>query len=187
MIELLKNTDTRLFLFLNGKHNDFFDVLMWWASYKFTWVPLYGFFLFFIWKKYGKKSFLLLISILIMVLISDQISVQVFKNVFMRYRPCYNENIKQLVHLVDGYCGGQYGFISSHAANTFALAVFLSFVFQKKYFSVLVIFWAILNSYSRVYLGVHYPSDVVFGALLGCIVGYIVFRLFIIAEQKLQF
>lgn len=131
------------------------------------------------------KTFLVLISVVILILLSDQVSVHLFKNYFERYRPCHNENIKHLVHLVNNYCGGQFGFISSHAANTFALATFLSLIFRKKNFTFLILIWAALGSYSRIYLGVHYPSDIIVGVALGCAIGVIVYRLFKFAEKKL--
>lgn len=177
MIETLRNTDTALFLFLNGKHNAFFDMLMWWVSYKYTWIPLYALLLVLVWKKVKIKTPLVLLSIALLILISDQISVHFFKNFFERYRPCHNLLIKDKVHLVDG-CGGMYGFVSSHAANTFALAVFLSLLFKNNWFTVFLLFGAGLTSYSRIYLGVHYPLDILFGAILGCVAGVTIFMLF---------
>lgn len=185
MLDSLKDIDTSLFLFLNGKHNEFFDVLMWWVSYKFTWIPLYALLLFLVWKKFGKKTILIIISIGLLVLFSDQASVHLFKNFFERYRPCHNLLIKEKVHLVDG-CGGMFGFISSHAANTFALATFLSLLFGNNIFTVLIFLWAAVTSYSRIYLGVHYPLDIFAGAVLGCSIGIIVYRLNKFSEGKMQ-
>lgn len=184
-MEFLKDIDTALFLFLNGKHNEFFDVLMWWISYKFTWIPLYAFLLFLVWKKFGKKTILIIISIGLLILFSDQASVHLFKNFFERYRPCHNLFLKEKVHLVDG-CGGMFGFVSSHAANTFALAMFLALVFRNSVFTVLIFLWAALTSYSRIYLGVHYPLDIFAGAALGCAIGIIVHSFNKFAEKKLK-
>jgi undecaprenyl-diphosphatase len=186
-IDSLKELDTQLFLFLNSKHNSFFDFIMFWASYRFTWIPLYAFFLFLAWKQYGKKVWLVALAAVLVIVLSDQVSVHAFKNVFLRYRPCNNITIGPEVHVNDGK-GGMYGFISSHAANVFALATFLSLLFRKRirYFTPLVFLWAVFVSYSRIYNGMHYPADVAAGAIVGMAIGYLVFRLFRIAESKIQ-
>jgi len=113
----------------------------------------------------------------LLFLISDQSSVRLFKNVFERLRPCHNPNLEGMVHLVNG-CGGKFGFVSSHATNCFALAIFSGLLFKNhyKYMMILMLFWAALVSYSRVYVGVHYPGDIIGGAVLGSIIGFLVFR-----------
>ena len=124
--------------------------------------------------------FIALALICIMIFIADKSSVYLFKEAFKRYRPCHNLEIAHLVHTVKGYCGGMYGFISSHATNTFALAVFYSVVFYKRlwYIAPVLLLWAAIGSYSRIYLGVHYPSDVAVGALFGSIIGYFMGKAF---------
>jgi undecaprenyl-diphosphatase len=186
LINSIKKIDTDLFLFLNSKHNHFFDVVMFWTSYKYFWIPLYLFILILAYKYYGKKIWLIALSAILLIVLSDQISVHAFKNVFLRYRPCVNLEICSQVHLNDGR-GGMYGFISSHAANSFALAMFLSLLFKKKikYFSLLIFLWAIFVSYSRIYNGVHYPSDIAVGAIVGMGIGIVVFKLFKYLETKL--
>lgn len=176
-INSIKSVDTDLFLFLNDKHNAFFDFIMYWASNRFTWIPLYFFFAFLVFKKIGKRTWLVVAAAVLLILLSDQISNHVFKNNFLRYRPCHNLLIQSQVHL-NGDCGGTYGFVSSHAANTFALAMFLSLFFYKKikYFGVFVFSWAAFVSYSRIYNGVHYPADVAVGAIVGMMLGYLVFK-----------
>ncbi len=174
MIDYLQNLDTRLFLFLNGFHNSFFDFLMFWISDRFIWIPLYLFLVILIIKKYRKNAFVILLLIALMILVSDQLSVLV-KNIVERPRPCHNSNIAALVHLVNGKCGGPFGFVSSHAANSFAIAVFLIPFLTSyfRYFGWVIIFWAVVISYSRIYLGVHYPADILFGALPGALLGYL--------------
>ncbi|MBW6481908.1 MAG: phosphatase PAP2 family protein [Vicingaceae bacterium] len=118
----------------------------------------------------------ILIAVILLIVLSDQASVQLFKEVFKRLRPCHNPQLAGLVHLVDG-CGGKYGFVSSHAANTFALALFMGLVLKKHipFIFTGLLCWAIVVSYSRVYVGVHYVSDIFVGALVGMLIGWFVF------------
>lgn len=186
MINTLKNWDTQLFLFLNGKHNSFFDVVMFWASHRYFWIPLYLFFFFLVIKYYGKQVWLVVLAAVLLIVLSDQISVHAFKFVFLRYRPCHNLILQSQVHLNDG-CGGMYGFISSHAANTFALAMFLFLLLKSKlrYIGWFMFPWAAFVSYSRIYNGVHYPADVACGAIVGMGIGVLVFKILIYAQQKI--
>lgn len=173
MIEALRSLDTSLFLAINGAHNTFFDFLMFWASKRLIWVPLYIFFAWLLFKHYGKRSFFLIVMAGLVIVINDQTSVYLFKNVFHRLRPCHEPSLAGMAHIVNDHCGGQYGFISSHAANSFGLAAFLSLLLGKKikYFTVSIVSWALILSYSRVYLGVHYPGDVIIGGIWGAAIG----------------
>jgi len=186
IIEKIKQVDTELFLFLNGKHNPFFDVVMYWVSHKFFWIPLYAFFLFIAYKIYRKKVWLLALTATLAIVLSDQISTQLFKNYFLRYRPCHNLLIQAQVH-VNGNCGGMYGFVSSHAANAFTIAMLLFLLFKNKinYFGILIFVWAAFVSYSRIYNGVHYPADIAVGALLGTAIGAIMFKVFQFVDNRL--
>jgi undecaprenyl-diphosphatase len=161
-------------------HNSFFDVVMYWFSNKVIWIPLYIYFFFLAFKKVGNRIWLVAITAVVLILLSDQISVHVFKNVFLRYRPCHNLLIQAKVHLLNGHCGGTYGFVSSHAANTFALAMFLTLFFKDyvKYFGIFIFTWASIVSYSRIYSGVHYPADVAVGAIVGMGIGVVVFKFY---------
>lgn len=187
LITSIKEFDTQLFLFLNSKHNSFFDIIMFWASNKFVWIPLYAFLFYLVYKYLGKKVWLFAIAAALTIVLSDQISVHAFKNVFLRYRPCHNLLIKDQIHL-NGGCGGMYGFISSHAANTFALAMLLSLLFRNriKYFGVTIFSWAAFVSYSRIYNGVHYPADIAIGAIVGMGIAVVVFKLVELADKKIS-
>lgn len=178
LIEIAKSWDTALFLFLNGFHNDFWDTVMYWASDKYFWIPFYALLLILIGVKLKWKTLLVILPLIaLLILLSDQGSV-LLKNLFQRYRPCHNFLIQDIVHTLNGKCGGQYGFISSHAANTFALAMFVGMLFRKKlkWMLVFMLFWAGFVSYSRIYTGVHYPADIMAGALLGTCVGFLLMK-----------
>lgn len=186
MIEHLINIDTGITLFLNGLNNSFFDTIMVIISGKFTWIPLYLVFMFFAYKKTAniKVFVMFLVSIAVLITMADQSSVQLFKNVFERLRPCHCEQLKATIHIVNGHCGGQFGFVSSHATNTFALAVFLGLFFKNTKVTYLLIFWAVVVAYSRIYLGVHYFGDVLGGAILGSIIAFLVYFIFNKIDNK---
>ena len=184
MIELLKNIDTRLFLFFNGNHTFIMDSVMNIAGNKFTWIPLYALLLFFVWKKTQSKMWLVVLSVAILITFSDQISVHLFKETFQRYRPCHNLLLQGKVHLLNGECGGMYGFVSSHAANAFALITFLIFFFRRIDFALCMYLWASFVCYSRVYAGVHYPFDIMGGMMLGIILGAIGYKIYFHLNKK---
>ena len=178
MLSKLIELDTRLFLFLNGLHNETFDVIMAWISGKTTWWPFYLLILVYIGWKRKWQLIPVIVFIALAITLADQISVHLFKEVFERLRPCQEPALQGMVHLVNGRCGGLYGFVSSHAANTFAVAMFLLLIIRRGWFTALMLTWATMVGYSRIYLGVHYPGDVLGGALLGVLLGWAVHLLF---------
>lgn len=174
VIDLLNKIDTWLFLLINGMNSPFFDWLMYWISSKLVWIPFYTLLLFLLIRKYKLNALWILLFVALLITFSDQVSV-LFKNYFQRLRPCHNEDLDLLIHTVRGKCGGKYGFVSSHASNSFALAVFLVPFLKSywRYFTPAIIIWAAIVSYSRIYLGVHFPGDVIGGAALGAFGGIV--------------
>lgn len=181
----MEKIDQDIFLFLNSINSPWWDEVMVLISSKLLWAPLYAFILVMLGMKY-KRSLLLIIPIIILtVTASDQLSVHAFKEVFQRLRPCHEPELSGLVHTVNNKCGGLYGFVSSHASNSFAVAVLSLGLLRKKWFTAMILFWAALVSYSRVYLGVHYPGDIIGGALLGALIAYAFLLLYGFLEDRL--
>jgi undecaprenyl-diphosphatase len=178
ILEILNNWDTEIFLSINGCHSDFWDFVMWWASDKFIWIPVYLLFLYLLWKDYRKMIWLVLVFAALLIFLSDQISVHLFKDVFERLRPSHEPDLAGMVHLVNDKRGGRYGFYSSHASNIFAIAVFVVSLYKRHCPSLylFIFLWAGMIAYSRIYLGVHYPGDVIVGAIAGGILGFFTAR-----------
>jgi len=173
MIELIKSLDIILLDLINGTGRPFLDPIMIFLSNKYVWIPLYMYLIFFLYTYYGKYFWIPLLFILISLTLSDQFTSSFMKPYFQRLRPCLDENINIFIEVVKG-CGGKYGFASSHAANSMGLAVFyLMILKRKKILSYCILTWASLVGYSRVYLGVHYPGDIIVGFLVGSFFGYL--------------
>ncbi|MFH0760568.1 MAG: phosphatase PAP2 family protein [Bacteroidota bacterium] len=127
-------------------------------------------------KIFSRRNLFILIGLATAWILSDQISVHLFKDLFERLRPCHEPSLAGQVRLVVESCGGQYGFVSSHASNSFGLAIFSALAIKRKWFTICVFIWALAVSYSRIYIGVHYPGDIFGGLLLGLFIGLIVFN-----------
>ena len=176
----LSSIDSDLFLFLNGLHADWMDKVMVLITDMWVWLPLYLLLIYWTVKQYGKRCWWIFLAVALVVLCSDQLSAHVCKPLFQRLRPCYNTDLQGLIHLPKGMAGGQYGFVSSHAANTFAIAAFLTAALRKKYkwIGIALYLWAFISSYSRIYIGYHYPGDILCGAVLGILVGLTLWKVF---------
>jgi undecaprenyl-diphosphatase len=147
------------------------------------WFPLYLAILVYLRARYKRRFPLLLLFTIITISLSDQLSLLI-KILVERPRPCHDPDLQGLVHLVNGWCGGMYGFVSSHAANSFNVAFFSLMFVRKRWFTVFMIIWATVISYSRVYLGVHYPGDVVCGAIMGAVIGWGMYKLFELTNKN---
>jgi len=176
MLTLLNQLDTELFLFLNRLHVPWLDPVMWFLSLTKVWIPLYLLLAGWVIYRYRRLSWVVLLAIGLTIVLSDRISSGVIKPAVCRLRPSHEPALRDKVYIVNDYRGGKYGFVSSHAANTFALAMLMSLLVRKRRWVVLFFLWAFLVSYSRIYLGVHYPGDILGGALVGMVCAYIVFR-----------
>ncbi|WP_226388992.1 phosphatase PAP2 family protein [Penaeicola halotolerans] len=172
MIEQLIEWDVALFLWLNGKHADWLDPIMSVISGRIEWVPFYLLLIYLMYRQFGKNTLWLLVGVGVVILIADQTASGIMKPYFERFRPCQDPDISHLVHTYKR-CGGKYGFASSHASNTFGLATFIFLMFREKKWAKWMFLWAAIVSYSRIYLGVHFPADIIVGALIGVIAGYI--------------
>jgi PAP2 superfamily. len=182
---MLQHLDQQLFLFLNSLHTPFWDSVMHALSGRVIWAPLYLAILLYLGFTYKRKFLIILLFVILAVTLADQVSVQLFKNVFHRLRPCQEPSLSGMVHLVNGECGGLYGFVSSHASNSFNVA-FLSLMFiKRRWYTICIIIWASVICYSRVYLGVHYPGDVIFGAMVGAFIGWGVYKLYELTDNKI--
>jgi len=177
--------DIDIFTYLNGFHNPFWDVVMHYISAKLTWLPLYLAALVYIFKQVKlKKGLLILLFFGLLITAADQISVHFFKNVFERLRPCYNVDLESIIHCPKK-SGGHFGFVSSHATNAFAFATFSMLLFRKKWYSYSILIWAGVVAYSRIYLGVHYPADIIGGAILGGAIAVSLFKIYTVIEQRI--
>ncbi len=179
MFEIIKMYDKNLLLFINSNHNSFLDLIFWQMSNNWPTILFVVTFGFFFYKKFKLKNLLSMLLGVGIVIACCDLSSNVIKHSVKRFRPTHNMELKEKIHIVNNYRGGNYGFVSSHAANSFGIITYLffcaSWLTKKK--KILFFIYPLIVVYSRIYLGVHYPSDVIGGAIIGLIFGNIIFKL----------
>ena len=175
MIDFLNNVDTQIYLFFNSMHAPAIDSFMMLFTGRFIWVPMYIAIVLMLLKTFGwKLTGVYVLALALAITLTDQACATIIRPIVARLRPSNPENpLSELAILVDGYRGGRYGFPSCHSANSFALATFVSCLIRRPRMIAFIIGWAVLNSYTRLYLGVHYPGDLLVGAVIGSGFGYI--------------
>ena len=174
--------DSDLFRFINEAHQLWLDRPMELISGKLTWIPLYGLLIYSLYRRHQSTCWKAIIYLISTVVFADQFSSSLLKPLFKRLRPCHVEEFQSWIHLPAG-CGGMYGFCSSHAANAFAIAVGYYVLTKNKSAGLALLLWASLISYSRIYLGAHYPLDVIVGAFVGSVGAW---GLFLIYERLIK-
>jgi undecaprenyl-diphosphatase len=180
MLEQILHYDTDLFLYLNGLGSEVWDKFWMFYTTKYNWIPLYAVLLYLMFKKKNTKMFILtLIVIALLITFTDSITNLFKHHLVKRLRPCYNVELEGLFRLVKSHCGGLHGYFSGHASNSMAVAVFVGLTLRAKYkyLIFILLFWASVMAYSRVYIGVHYPLDLISGMIFGAFAGYIFYKL----------
>lgn len=187
MFEKIISIDRNLFFAINGTHSYFTDCFMWLYSGRMIWIPITLFMIgFIIYKKNWKEWLPVLVALVILFLLCDKITSDIIKPYFARLRPTHNPDIMEQVRTLYGYTAGRYGFVSSHAANALGLAVFSSLLFKNKRYTLVIVIWAVIMGYSRIYLGIHYMSDVLGGMIIGSFIGYLTYFLYSFSINKLS-
>ena len=179
-MEELIHFDKQLLLLLNGSDSLFLDSLIMTLTTAQTWIPLYMALFYVVWKanRPPREIFFIVAAAGLCVLLAGGVDDEIVKPLVARWRPTHDPEIGSLIDTVNGYRGGNYGFFSAHAANTFSLAVFFSLLMRHRLFVCFMVGWSLTNCYTRLYLGVHYPGDITVGLLWGGFVGWLVYRLY---------
>ncbi len=185
MLEEILNLDTSILLAINSAGTPFLDSFMWNYSKTVVWIPLLAALIYVVVRSNKPKdAALVLIFLALAFVMADQLSSSVFKPIFQRLRPTHEPALADLIRTVNDYCGGRYGFVSGHAANSFAAVTFCAMLIRSWKLTATLCAWAIVNALSRVYLGVHYPGDIICGALTGIASGAAAYALLSAAAKK---
>ncbi len=177
-MDTILNIDTQLLLYLNSFHSEYFDWFMSMFTRREIWLPLYFAIVYVIFKGKGREAFLTLLFLLLIPTFSDLLNQHIFKPYFDRLRPFHVESLKEQLHIFNENPRGLRSFMSGHAMNSFGLAVFCALLFKKKAFTFFILLWALLVSYSRIYLGFHYPGDTLAGMGVGMLLGWGLYRIY---------
>ncbi len=169
--------DAEALLAVNGMYSSFQDALWWMVSAKWSSALLVLSLLWILVHKNRRHALLVLAMVALAVLLADQVSSGLIKHLVERLRPTHDPSLENAVHIVNGYRGGMYGFVSSHAANFFAIATLVSFIMRHRLVVIALYGWGLAQCYSRMYLGVHYPGDILGGIIVGVLAGWLVWRL----------
>lgn len=176
MIEFLDNIDKKIFLFLNGIHFDWLDPIMQVITSHFFWIPAILFFIICSILCFKKRFWVPIVFVAVAFALTDAGSTFTKKNI-KRPRPSRNIELVEKIHLVNNYKGGDYGFFSGHAANSLGLALLSLLFIRKKFYTIPILLWSFLVSYSRIYMGVHYPFDILCGFLYGTIIAFLFYNI----------
>ncbi len=182
MLQYVNSIDAQLFTAINSAHCPYFDNFMWTVSAKYSCALIALALLYVLYLKGWKQMLLALGGVVLVVVLADQVSSSIIKPLVERLRPSHDPSLAGTVHIINGYAGGRYGFVSSHAANNFGVALFVSLLVRNRWTTIALMLWAMLVSYTRIYLGVHFPGDIMGGAVVGLAAGWLVYALW----QQLQ-
>ncbi len=184
MIEYLNGIDADALLAVNGLHDMFQDAFWWMVTAKWSSLLLVLALAWILLHQNRRHALLVLAMLVLSILVADQVSSGLIKHLVERLRPTHDPSLESMVHVINGYRGGLYGFVSSHAANSFAVATLIALVMRHRVVTLSMFTWALLQCYSRVYLGVHYPGDILGGIIVGVLAGWLVWQLMRWIERR---
>lgn len=184
MLDELIKLDQQILLFFNQHHSLYWDQVMWVYTGKFIWIPLILSFVWVYFRQNWKDAFWVILIMALVVTVCDQFASTICKPYFARFRPAQDPDFSQFVTIVNGYRGGRFGFISSHAANAAGMVTFTALLFRNRLYTSTAVIWALLTCYSRMYLGVHYPGDILAGSIWGILSGWGGYHLYLVGRSS---